>query len=112
MRHDESLIQKIVVNEVGRKWPHVIFTCAPAVAKSARQGRENKLMGYRKGWPDLFFAVARGGYNGLFIELKTPRGKIQPEQEKMIVDLINAGYKAKICRSADEALEVIGGYLK
>lgn len=38
--------------------------------RSARNGAALKRMGLRKGFPDLFFPYARGGYHGLFIELK------------------------------------------
>jgi hypothetical protein len=82
------------------------------VAKSARQGRENRLMGYHKGFPDLFIAVSANSYNGLMIELKVKNGKVQPEQEATIAKLIDNGYKAVICRSAEEAIIIIDSYLK
>jgi hypothetical protein len=82
------------------------------VAKSARQGHENKLMGYCKGWPDLMFAFAHKGWGGLFIELKTPNGKISPEQEVIIARLNETGYKAVICRSPEEAIDEISRYMK
>jgi len=112
MRHEESMIQKVVVHHIKSYFPGVIFTCAPAVAKSARQGKENKLMGYQKGWPDLFFALPRKGYNGLFIELKTDRGSVQPEQRDLIERLNALGYKAIICRSDVEAISAFEDYQK
>ena len=112
MKHEEAWIQKVVVNYVRNKHPEIIFTCAPAVANSARQGHENRLMGYQKGWPDLFFALAKRGYNGLFIELKTEKGKISIEQEKIISALLDLGYKAVICRSSEEAIAEIRDYIK
>ena len=112
MRYEESVIQKVVVNWLRRNYPDVLFTCAPAVAKSARQGRENKLMGYCKGWPDLTFAEPRHGYPGLYVELKTATGKIQPEQEIILERLRSRGYKTVICRSDVEAISTIKEYLK
>jgi hypothetical protein len=112
MRHEESMIQKIVTTHIRNYFPTVIFTCAPATAKSARQGRENKLMGYLKGWPDLFFALPKKGYNGLFIELKTDRGSVQPEQRDLMQRLNDIGYKAIICRSAEEAISAFENYQK
>ena len=112
MRHEEAMMQKVVVKHIRQYFPKVIFTCAPAVAKSARQGHDNKLMGYQKGWPDLFFALPKKGYNGLFIELKTDRGTIQPEQRKMIEDLQGLGYKAVFCRSDIEAISCFEDYQK
>ena len=112
MKYDESYIQKIVVNYVRRAFPQVLFTCAPAVAKRARQGKENKLMGYLAGWPDLTFAVAKHGYYGLFIELKTETGKISTDQQVILKALNDSGYKAIVCRSAEQAIESITKYLK
>lgn len=112
MRNEEAGIQKVVVFYVRKQFPNILFTCAPAVAKSARQGHENKMMGYLKGFPDLFFAVPRKGYNGLFIELKTKSGRVQPEQEEIVQKLNDLGYKALICRGADFAIEAINNYLK
>ena len=112
MQHMESFYQKVVVNWIKNNHPDILFTCAPAVAKSARQGHENRLMGYCKGWPDLFFAIPKKGWYGLFIELKTEKGKVQPEQEAIIERLNNLGYKAMICRSPEVAIMEIKNYLK
>lgn len=112
MKREESMIQKIVVDFIRRKYPEIIFTSAPAVAKSPRQGHENKLMGYWKGFPDLFIACPVKGYYGLFIELKTAKGKVSPEQETTIIRLTNSGYKAIICRSPEEAIIEINKYMK
>jgi hypothetical protein len=110
--YEESYIQKVVVSYVRSKYPNVIMTCCPAVAKSARQGRENKMMGYLAGIPDLIFAEARYGYYGLFIELKTEKGKVSDEQKAILGQLNDRGYKAIVCRSTEEAIAAIDRYLK
>ena len=112
MRYDEQEIQMMVVQYIRLKYPKILFTCAPAYAKSARQGSLNKRMGYLKGWPDIFIAYPSNGYYGLFIEFKTEKGKIQPEQEKIKNKLSDLGYKAVICRGYDEAVFVLDNYLK
>ena len=41
--------------------------------------------GLKKGVPDNFLPVARGGYHGLYIELKrTKGGKLSPEQRQWL----------------------------
>ena len=112
MHHEESYMQKIVVSYVRNKHPEIIFTCAPAVANTARTGRNNKLMGYQAGWPDLFFALARKGYYGLAIELKTAKGKVSEYQKHVNATMNANGYKAVICYSAEEAILTIDQYLK
>lgn len=108
----ESRIQKTIVQLIRMKYPKLIFTCAPAVAKSPKQGHENKLMGYQRGWPDLFFALPKKGYSGLFIEVKTPDGKVEAHQKEILQQLNDDGYKAIVCRSVDEALVSLDAYLK
>ena len=52
--------------------------------------------GYKKGFSDVQICIARGGYHGLFIELKIKGGHITPEQEKWRDDLLAEGYLATI----------------
>jgi hypothetical protein len=73
------------------------------------------------GWPDLFMAVPGREkrwkdsdlvYHGLFVELKRLRGgSVSAEQAIMIGDLNSLGYKAIVCRGADEAIAEIKRYL-
>ena len=38
--------------------------------RSTAYGARMKRIGLRSGFPDLFFPVARGGFHGLFVEMK------------------------------------------
>lgn len=49
--------------------------------------------GAKKGWPDITLPVPRGGFNGLFLELKRKGNKPSNEQ----VDLLNALKKHGYC---------------
>lgn len=91
-------------------------------ARTAREGKKFKQMGTLSGFPDLFLFIPRGGYHGLFIELKTPKGKtatgktrqagrLQETQEVMLNRLDKAGYKAVVCYGANNAIEEIKNYL-
>lgn len=112
MFYQEHHIQEAVVNWVKYQYPDIAFTCAPGNAKNALQGVRNKKMGYCKGWPDLFFARPSNGYYGLFIELKTDKGKLDKEsQEPLLKKLNDLGYKAVVCRSFEEAEKIIKNYL-
>ena len=113
MFYEEQHIQEAVVNYVRFNYPNIIFTCAPANAKSMLQGIRNKKMGYCKGWPDLFFAQPAKGYHGLFVELKTEDGKIDKKNQQSIIDSLNAvGYKAVVCYGFNQAVDTINEYLK
>jgi hypothetical protein len=70
-----------------------------------------KQQGVKSGVPDIVLPVARGKYHGLYIELKTLRGRVSDTQKQWLDALRNQGYAAIVCRSADEARAMIGRYL-
>ena len=71
-----------------------------------------KKQGVKRGVPDMCLPVSRGGYHGLYIELKRQKGgRVSDEQREWIAALNTQGYKAIICHGAEEAIEQIRGYL-
>ena len=72
-----------------------------------------KAQGVKSGVPDMCLPVARGGYHGLYIELKRQKGGVVSETQKSwITALAEQGYKAVVCRGADEAIGTIKEYLQ
>jgi len=72
----------------------------------------HKTPGVKGGVPDLFLAVPKGKYGGLFIELKTGDGKPSQKQLDTIADLRAAGYACHIIwDSVDEVISCIAAYL-
>lgn len=49
-----------------------------------------------KGVPDLFIPHANRFYHGLFIEMKTEKGRLSPEQKEVIPRLEAEGYKVAV----------------
>ena len=71
-----------------------------------------KRMGVKPGVPDMFLPVARGGYHGLFIELKRQDGgRVSIDQQAWLTRLGVNGYCAVVCKGWDEAREMIVKYL-
>ena len=71
-----------------------------------------KAQGVKSGVPDMCLPVARGAYHGLYIELKRQRGgTVSEAQKEWITALAEQGYKAVVCRGAEEAIKVIKEYL-
>ena len=70
-----------------------------------------KKMGVKAGVPDLQLIVPNGLIHGLWIELKSKTGKLQPSQRLMIQRLEEQGYMCKVCFGADEAINEIKKYL-
>ncbi len=69
-----------------------------------------KSMGLRKGFPDLFVTRARGGYHGLFIEMKYGKGKTSEDQKKWLKLLTAEGYACAVCYTAAAAIRIIEIY--
>lgn len=68
--------------------------------------------GLRRGVPDICLPVARGGYHGLYIELKRLHGgRVSPEQLEWIDALNQQGYCACVCKGWEAAAAEIGKYL-
>ena len=69
-----------------------------------------KRMGLRSGFPDLLVPLARGGYHGLFIEMKYGKNKTTKEQKEWLERLSAEGYACAVCYNAAEAIKTIESY--
>lgn len=70
-----------------------------------------KASGVIPGVADLILDIARGGYHGLRIELKTAKGKQSPAQREWQRLEEAHGYKYIVCRSLDEFVSEVSNYL-
>lgn len=75
--------------------------------EAIRLKREGALAGVS----DIFLPVARGGFHGLYIELKVKGGKPSDNQKWWIAETTKQGYLANVCFGWVEAKGVIEGYL-
>lgn len=64
--------------------------------------------GVPKGFSDLF-GFRRSDGRAVFIEVKTANGRVSPQQKQFIRQMTDNGAIAGICRSAEDALKLIGG---
>ena len=111
--HDE---QKTVIswrNQMLNMEPRLAMLIAiPNAAKrSYRLASYMKSEGLAKGFPDLALLCKNDLYAGLFIEMKTQRGKPTSEQLEWLCALRNHGYAAIVCYGADETIRIIKTYL-
>lgn len=70
-----------------------------------------KAEGVRRGVPDLCLPVASGEYHGLYIEMKSHKGRLSSEQKEWADALESQGYRFQMCRSWQEAAMTIADYL-
>lgn len=71
-----------------------------------------KRQGVKAGIPDLFLPVARGGWHGLFIEMKAGKNKETENQKSWGFKLKYQGYLTAVCYGWEAAADVIKAYLE
>ena len=112
----ESVEQEMVM-----KWASMqenVFPCLKHLFHIPNGGGRNiaeaahlKRMGVKAGVPDLCLPYPSGKYHGLYIEMKTDNGRLSAAQREYLSWLNMAGYYAVCCHGAEEAIEVIWGYV-
>ena len=90
----------------------VCFAIPNGSHKSMASAAKFRREGLRKGIPDLMVPVARGGFHGLFIEMKRTKGSVtSAEQLAWFSVLRREGYAAYACKGAADAIRIIELYL-
>lgn len=90
-----------------------LFSVPNGAHVSKAQAGKLKSEGLKAGVPDLFLAIPRRGYSGMFIEMKRVTGGIVSQaQKEWHRRLSDNGYKVVVCRGFDVAKEEILNYLK
>ena len=80
--------------------------------RNATEAARFKAMGVKAGVPDLFLPAPRGGYAGLYIEMKYGRNKTTQNQVWWLDQLKKQGYKITVCYSGIEATQTLEAYLQ
>ncbi|MBF0455539.1 MAG: VRR-NUC domain-containing protein [Magnetococcales bacterium] len=71
-----------------------------------------KAEGVKSGFPDIIFPIARGGFHGLFVEMKAPGGGTwQQTQQEWAGNLAKQGYLAVVCYGWGVAQNVLLDYI-
>lgn len=99
-------LQKCKYPELG-----LIFAIPNGGSRHKLEAANLKRQGVKAGVPDLFLPAAKGGFNGLFIELKYGKNKATDKQKEWINELGFQGYYAKICVGFEEAKNTILEYI-
>ena len=74
--------------------------------------RKLKQEGVKAGVPDIVLPVSRGGYHGLYIELKVGKNKPTKEQKEWMEALKQEGYYTMWCVGSEAAIKIIEEYLQ
>jgi hypothetical protein len=72
-----------------------------------------KKSGMKKGKPDINLPVSRGGYHGIWIELKRTAGeKPRPDQERLLHLLAFEGNAVYACFGSASAIKILENYIE
>jgi hypothetical protein len=96
------------------KYPELrqlLFAIPNGGFRDKREAAKLKATGTKAGVSDIFLSVSRGGWHGLYIELKKFGGKPKPEQLEFIQAAKAQGYCGAIAVGWIQAVEYIEGYL-
>ena len=89
--------------------------CLVAVPNGGRRdavtGARLKAEGATAGVSDLILFQRRGQSGALLVEMKTPKGRQSVAQRQWQEAMEAQGYRYAICRSLDEFMRTINGYL-
>lgn len=90
-----------------------MFAIPNGGSRNPIEARHLKEQGVKAGVPDIFVPCMRGGYGGLFIEMKRQKGgRLSEDQKKMIDNLRCCGYRVEVCEGWEKARDVITEYMQ
>lgn len=111
---EQALLFKWAAFSLG-KYPELdlMFAIPNGGYRHYRTAADLKAEGVKSGVPDIMLPVARGGYHGLFVEMKRATGgRISETQLECIAALNKNGYLAVVCKGFEQARDTILEYLK
>lgn len=106
----EDLIQVAVVEWLKQCTDLPFYHYAGERQCSAQTGAFLKRKGVKPGVPDLHLPRPNATHKDLWIELKTPTGRVSPAQAEFLRQRIEEGSCAHIAYSADEAILMIKAF--
>lgn len=120
LEHDEQATL-FTWAKLERRFPELdlLFAIPNGGHRNMLVAKKMKAEGVRPGVPDMFLPVARGGYHGLFLEMKTEanrpkrggKGGLSDLQLDWIERLKTQGYAVRVCYGFEEARNALIQYL-
>ena len=112
-QHQQAVMKWAMQPSIRDRWPELalLHHIKNETTGGAAEVAADKAMGVKKGVPDLCLPVARNGYHGLYIEMKTPSGRASEAQRWWGMALKKQGYRAAVCYGYDAAVAELCWYL-
>ena len=112
VKTSEHDMQVACVNWFRLKYPkYLIYAIPNGSQRNIIVATKLKAEGVTSGIPDLHIPIAKNGYHGLYIEMKTGKNKPTENQLTIMDKLRNEGHKCVVCYSLDEFMKEVKTYL-
>ena len=111
-QHQVTVVSWALLNE--RKIPELalLYAIPNGGKRDARVAAKLKMEGVKAGVLDLNLPVARGGYLGLWIEMKSGTNGLTASQDRWLRDLVAQGHMVAVCWTAEVAIKILETYLE
>lgn len=114
MKHEESRLQRACVAWFRMQHADKAY-CLFAIPNGGRRDKITAAImkgeGVLAGVADLFLMVPNTDYHGLWIEMKTPKGRASDSQKLFESLSKSQGYEYRIARTLDEFQFIVNDYL-
>jgi hypothetical protein len=95
-----------------REYDESLFAIPNGGKRNPKEAARLKAEGVLAGVPDLFLAVPKGTWHGLFMELKNGKSNNLTENQKRVMYKMRMrGYRAEVIRSLEDFEKIIEEYL-
>lgn len=84
-----------------KEYRNLFFMINNAGTKTKQRAVLDVAMGITKGIPDTFLSMPKHGYNGLYVEFKTPEGKLSQVQKEVIALLETQNYLVLVINNVE-----------
>lgn len=117
MKKSEHEIQRNSVAKVRRMLkrkgysPRLLFAIPNGGTRSMREASRFKMEGVVAGIPDTFLSIPSGGWGGLYMEFKTPTGRLSKSQQEVMSELFDQGYIVVVVRSEEDCIKTVTDYM-
>lgn len=105
----EEKLLALYVKHLDFEHPGLLYCHIPNEGK--RNPLKVKILGIRKGAPDVVIFEPRGKYVGLAVELKVDNNTLSPAQLGFLEMLRNKGWRTIVCYTIEEAVDKTEEYL-
>lgn len=115
LEHNEQVDVFLWARQEDTRWPELelLFAIPNGGHRYAAVAAKLKAEGVKAGVPDVCLPVARGGFHGLFIEMKRAdrSNHASPLQQRWIDALREQNFFVAVCYGAQPAINILADYL-